>query len=237
MVAIVLVGGEVLAAGETGIGWLNTAFALGAFASMILAARIRVGREFSWLIACTFLFILATVTLAFARGLLPALVAVLMGGLFTVMAEIAAVTHLQRLAIDQLAARVFGLYDTLAVGALTVCAGLAGSVSAVIGVRQGLLAICALVAFASLWLVRSGFRAGSSERVRWPSRAMVQWLPHARSHLPGGAPGHVACRGPAGLGTHGSYGWWVRSEIGRWRCVTVKGQVTHGLEITMPESH
>lgn len=71
--------------------------------------------------------------------LLVAIVAVLLAGMFTVIAKIAAVTELQRLASDAAAARIFGLYDTLAVGVIAVMTAMAGWLSDVVGVSAGWL--------------------------------------------------------------------------------------------------
>lgn len=218
VVAIVLVGDEVLDAGAPGIGWLNSAFATGAVVSMALAARIRTGREYPWLITFTYLFVLTTVALALSRGLVSALVSVLLAGLFTVIAEITAVTHLQRLAADQMAARVFGLYDTLAVGALTVSAGVAGSLSERFGVQPALLVACALAGLAATWFVRGGMTAGGASGARLRPRDAAGWLPRAPVPLRAGPGRRLVWRGPAGLRMPGPRAWRVPRPAGgqRW---------------------
>lgn len=142
-VAIVLIGGSLLVGAE-GIGWLNAAFAVGAFLSMALAANLRADHGVRRVLMFTGGFIVSGLALVLARSLPMAVVAVLFAGLFTVIAEVAAVTGIQRVVADETAARVFGLYDTLAVGAIGVGTVLAGWISDEVGVRFGLLLACAV---------------------------------------------------------------------------------------------
>ena len=140
VVALVLLGERAFRAGEQGIGWLNAAFAVGAFTSIAVAPRFGSGgREPRMLLIATVLFAATAVGAALAPGLGVAVVFILCAGLLTLVAEIVAVTLIQRLTPDAVTARVLGIYDTLAVAAIAVASGLAGVLSEAIGVRVALL--------------------------------------------------------------------------------------------------
>ncbi len=167
VVALVLVGETALVAGQSGIGWLNAAFAAGAFTSMVIAPRLASTRNFRWLIATLVLFAGWGVVLSLARTLSVAAIAVFFAGLFTVVAEIIAVTAIQRVTPNALASRVFGVYDTCAIFAIAVCTGLAGWLSEMLGVRTALFgaaAATAAVALISAVVVR-GYGAGTQAAV------------------------------------------------------------------------
>lgn len=141
-VAIVLVGGSLLGTVNEGVGWLQTAFAVGAFLSMALAANLRADHGVPRVLIFVAGFVVSGVALVLSRSLPIAVLAVLFAGMFTVIAEVAAVTGIQRAVADETAARVFGLYDTLAVGAIGVGTLISGWLSELVGVRMGLFIAC-----------------------------------------------------------------------------------------------
>lgn len=141
-VAVVLVGGNLLEQENEGIGWLQAAFAVGAFLSMALSANLRADHGVRRVLLFVGGFVLSGLALVVSRSLPIAVLAVLFAGLFTVIAEVAAVTGIQRVVADETAARVFGLYDTLAVGAIGLGTVVAGWLSEMVGVRAGLLIAC-----------------------------------------------------------------------------------------------
>ena len=61
---------------------------------------------------------------------------------------------MQRLASDAAAARIFGLYDTLAVGVLAVMTAMAGWLSDVVGVSAGLALVATVIATLSALVAR-----------------------------------------------------------------------------------
>ncbi len=117
VVAIVLLGDRTFDGGDRGVGLLNAAFALGAVASMLVTPRLAgAGREPRVLVVTLSLFVAAAAGAALAPDLVVAVPLVLLAGMFTLIVEIVAVTLIQRLTPEAVTARVFGLYDTLAVG-------------------------------------------------------------------------------------------------------------------------
>jgi MFS family permease len=168
VVALVLIGERVLGTGETGIGWLNAMFAVGAFASMLVAPRLAARHSFRWLTVTLVLFVGCGVALAVAPTLAFAAVEVFFAGLFTVVAEIIAVTSIQRTTPNAVASRVFGLYDTLAILAIAVTTGLAGLLSEIWGVRPALFAAATITGV----LVVVVAVAARSGRIRGPVTAV-----------------------------------------------------------------
>jgi MFS family permease len=143
VVAIVLLGERTFDAGERGIGWLNTAFAVGAFASMLVTPRLAgAGREPRVLVVSLSLFVAAAAGAALAPRLVIAIPLVFLAGMLTLIAEIVAVTLIQRLTPGSVTARVFGIYDTLAVGAIALGSALAGGLSDAMGITGALLLAC-----------------------------------------------------------------------------------------------
>jgi MFS family permease len=143
VVALVLLGQRTFDAGDRGVGWLNAAFAVGAFASMLVTPRLAgAGREPRVLVVSLSLFVACAAGAALAPGLVVAIPMVFLAGLLTLIAEIVAVTLIQRLTPESVTARVFGIYDTLAVGAIALGSALAGGLSDAMGITGALVLAC-----------------------------------------------------------------------------------------------
>ncbi len=143
VVALVLLGQRTFDAGDRGVGWLNAAFAVGAFASMLVTPRLAgAGREPRVLVVSLLLFVACAAGAALAPGLVVAIPMVFLAGMLTLIAEIVAVTLIQRLTPESVTARVFGIYDTLAVGAIALGSALAGGLSDAMGITGALVLAC-----------------------------------------------------------------------------------------------
>lgn len=220
VVALVLMGERALAAGETGIGWLNAMFAVGAFTSMLIAPRLAARHAFRWLIVTLSLFVGWGMVLALAPSLSFAAVAVFFAGLFTVVAEIIAVTSIQRNTPNAVASRVFGVYDTLAILAISLTSGLAGWLSELWGVRQALLAAAAVTGVLTVLGALTALGAGRAG-ARGPA-AIVGLLP------PVGIVREVS-QLPASR-----FYWYTRFGLGRALVVRFRGSgVSHGRWLTV----
>ncbi len=147
VVALVLVGTDALGMAEAGIGVLTTAFAVGALASFAVNQRLAdPGREVAVLVIGMLGFAAVTAGVALA-GSLPVVTAlVALAGLLTLVVEVVAVTLIQRSAPQGVAARVFGLYDTVAVALIALGSALAGVLSDTVGLADGMLAVASLTA-------------------------------------------------------------------------------------------
>ena len=144
VVAIVLLA-DAAPDGDSPLGLLNATLTVGALASMLLVNRFTGGDRTSAVLVVTLLGFCATLIVLGAVGATAfgvALVAV--AGGTTLVAEVAAVTLLQRGSDSGTLARVFGIYDQLNVGAIALGSLLAGPLSAVAGPRGGLVAVAGL---------------------------------------------------------------------------------------------
>ena len=144
VVAIVLLA-DAAPEGDSPLGLLNATLTAGALASMLVVNRCARGDRTSAVLVVTLLGFCATLVALGAVGasaLGVALVAV--AGGTTLVAEVAAVTLLQRGTDSGTLARVFGIYDQLNVGAIALGSLLAGPLSAVAGPRGGLVAVAGL---------------------------------------------------------------------------------------------
>lgn len=147
VVTLVLVADQTYAAWEHGVGLLNTAFAVGAFASLLTTPRLAaLGRDPHVMVIGLLLFASCASALALAPEVGIAVTVVFFAGLSTLVVEIVAVTSIQRTAEESLTARVFGVYDTLAVGAVAVGSALAGILSEGLGLGVSLVAVCVVTA-------------------------------------------------------------------------------------------
>lgn len=147
VVALVLVGTDALGMAEAGIGVLTTAFALGALASFAVNQRLAdPGREVAVLVVGMLGFAAVTASLALPGSLPVVTVLLALAGLLTLVVEVVAVTLIQRGAPQEVAARVFGLYDTIAVALIAFGSALAGVLSDTVGLADGLLAVASLTA-------------------------------------------------------------------------------------------
>lgn len=148
VVAMVVLAEQVLG-GEESIGWLNTGLSVGALGAMVVVNRVSgTGRPAPVLFVVMALFALSS-ALVGVSGWLPLTVAlVTVAGASTLIAEVMAVTLLQRSAGDDLVARVFGVYDQLNVGAIAVGSLIAGPLAEVLGPQLAIVtvAICCLLA-------------------------------------------------------------------------------------------
>ncbi len=131
------------------LGWLNTALTLGAVAAMTVVARLTTAGRVRRTLHVSLVLFASCVLLVGVAGPGPvALVLVLGCGATTLVAEVAAVTLLQRAVADQVLARLFGVYDQLNVGAIAVGSALAAPVAGWLGpgAAMGGLALVCVVA-------------------------------------------------------------------------------------------
>ncbi len=144
VVAIVLLA-DAAPGGDGPLGLLNAALTAGALASMLVVNRFIRGDRTSAVLVVTLLGFCATLVVLGAVGATAFGVAVVaVAGGTTLVAEVAAVTLLQRGTDSGTLARVFGIYDQLNVGAIALGSLLAGPLSAVAGPRGGLVAVAGL---------------------------------------------------------------------------------------------
>lgn len=136
----------VLLAGGSG-GVLPGALTVGALVAVVAAGRLARGFSTPRLLTSGLLvFVLALVGAGLATGaagveLRIAVPLVGLAGAATLVAEIAAVTLLQRDSDPAVLARVFGVYDQLNVGAIAVGSGLAGPLAQVLGAGPALVGV------------------------------------------------------------------------------------------------
>lgn len=144
VVALVLLVAQAGLAQER-LGWLNTALAAGALASMTVVNRLTRGARVEPALAVTLTgFCVCVVALGVVGpGLLGVVLVVLAGG-STLVAEVAAVTMLQRATEQGTLARVFGVYDQLNVGAIALGSLVAGPLAALLGAGRAGVVVGAL---------------------------------------------------------------------------------------------
>jgi hypothetical protein len=169
VVAIVLLA-DAAPAGGSPLGLLNATLTAGALASMLVVNRFTRGDRTATVLVVTLLGYCATLVVIGAVGataLGVALVAV--AGGTTLVAEVAAVTLLQRGTDSATLARVFGIYDQLNVGAIALGSLLAGPLSAVAGPRGGLVAVAGVGIVLTLPVLVGQRLRRVLEHLTWPT--------------------------------------------------------------------
>ena len=177
VVAIVLLA-DAAPEGDSPLGLLNATLTAGALASMLVVNRCARGDRTSAVLVVTLLGFCATLIALGAVGASAlGVVLVAVAGGTTLVAEVAAVTLLQRGTDSGTLARVFGIYDQLNVGAIALGSLLAGPLSAVAGPRGGLVAVAGLGIVLTLPVLAGqlrrrapGFSAGPATSGSWGSR-------------------------------------------------------------------
>ena len=113
--------------GQQAIGWLNVGMSGGALAAMAVVNRLASRRRPARVLLAVMTWFTVCTALVGLTGVLPlTVVSVTVAGAATLIAEVMAVTLLQRAAPQHLVARVFGVCDQLNIGAIAVGSLLAG---------------------------------------------------------------------------------------------------------------
>jgi MFS family permease len=144
VVAVVLLATDGLG-GDRALGWLNTGLTVGAVGAMAVTNRAAGHRDLGTVLVLLVTgFAGAVVLLALPLPLAVAVALAVVAGACTLVAEIGAVTVIQRAAPPAVTARVFGVYDQLNVGAIAVGSAVAGPLAGLLGPR-GSVAVTGLV--------------------------------------------------------------------------------------------
>lgn len=179
---IVLVALDQLALGESGVGFLNAAWAVGGIAGMVVAlGLLHRGTLAIGLTLGASLIGLPLLALAAADTLATALAALLVLGVGYALVEIAGETLMQRLASDAILARVFGVLEGSYTAAAGIGAALAPVLVALAGIEGALLVIGAALPLLALarWRALARYEAGAAipERAFALLRALPMFAP------------------------------------------------------------
>lgn len=170
VVAIVLLAAGGLG-GNRALGWLNTGLSLGAAGAMAVTNRAAGHRDPGTVLGLLLLGFAGVVVLLALPVPLPVAVAlVVVAGACTLVAEVGAVTVIQRAAPAAVTARVFGVYDQLNVGAIAVGSAVAGPLALLLGARGSVAVTGLVVAVAGVAAARR-LRVAETARatdVAWP---------------------------------------------------------------------
>ena len=141
VVALVLLAERGLG-GSDAVGPLNAGLSGGALAAMAAVNRLASHRRPALvLFAVMAVFAVAIALLGLSGSLPPAVAFVTVAGAATLIAEVIAVTLLQRAAPDDVVARVFGVYDQLNVGAIAVGSLIAGPLADRLGAGTAIVTV------------------------------------------------------------------------------------------------
>jgi MFS family permease len=171
-VLLVVVALRFVGAGNSGVGWLNSAFGvgglLGALVVAALAGRKRLAGDFGvgvllWGLPLALMAAWASLGLAFALFVVI--------GIGNTLVDVSGITLMQRTATEDVLARVFGVLESLALVTLAVGAAVAPALVAALGIRASLIAVGSAlpVAVLLLWPKLRAIDAGA----RVPEEALA----------------------------------------------------------------
>lgn len=142
LVFTVLLAEGPLNMGSEGVGWLSTAVGVGGTAAAIITGRVASSRRSDIvLLASVALMGLPFVALAGTKVVFLALLLMGMVGVGNIIFDVVAMTILQRVVPEHLLARVLGILDALAVGAMLVGSVLAPLLVRLFGLNAALLVV------------------------------------------------------------------------------------------------
>ena len=184
VVAIVLLA-DAAPDGAGSLGLLNATLAGGALASMLVVNRFTRGDRTSVVLVVTLAGFCGTLVVLGAVGsTVLGVVLVAVAGGTTLVAEVAAVTLLQRATDRGTLARVFGIYDQLNVGAIALGSLLAGPLSSVMGPRGGLVTVALAGAVLTLPMLVGWLRRGALGFSPWPTTSSSSPPSTSRADVP-----------------------------------------------------
>lgn len=151
LVALLLVATELMAVGAEGFGFLNAAVGAGAFTVVLVSNRFAAShapaKVLAWAVLASSVpfAVLAVITsLPVGLGL------VFVAGAGGLLASVVGVTILQRVLDERVLARVFGILDTIVIGAILAGSAVVPPLVNLVGLRWTLVIGCALVPAVSL---------------------------------------------------------------------------------------
>jgi len=155
VVAMVLLAESALGGART-VGWLNAGLSIGALAAMAVVNRLAAHSRPAPLLLAVMMVFAAAAGFAGVSPWVPLTVLlVAVAGAATLIAEVMSVTLLQRAAPDDQAARVFGVYDQLNVGAIALGSLLAGPLAEQLGADRAIVLVALCCGLASVLATRS----------------------------------------------------------------------------------
>ena len=145
MVLIVVVALDLLGAGETGVGYLNSAIGAGGLAGGAIALAASARRLAVPFAIGILLWGIPIVLVGVFANTAAAIVLLVVVGIGNSLVDVAAFTLLQRAVPDEVLGRVFGVLEGLALTAVAVGSLVAGPLAEAIGIRWTLVAFGALL--------------------------------------------------------------------------------------------
>ena len=178
--------------GQQAVGWLNAGLSGGALAAMAVVNRLASHRRPALVLSAIMAaFALSTALIGLSGALPPAVVFVTLAGAATLIAEVIAVTLVQRAAPNEVVARVFGVYDQLNVGAIAVGSLLAGPLSDRLGPGRAIVVV-AIGSLAASTIATGRMRRQAGRSPRHASAAILRAVT-AVGHLYIAPPRAVSC--------------------------------------------
>jgi MFS family permease len=183
VVAMVLLAEEVLG-GRHAVGWLNAGMSAGALSAMAVVNRLASQRRPGpVLFAVMATFAVSAVLIGLSDGLPLTVALVVVAGAATLVAEVIAVTLLQRAAPHNVVARVFGVYDQLNIGAIAAGSMLTGPLTDRLGAATALVVVavgCLAASSVVTWRMRGRGSRAARHRVAVVALHTAPGARHAR---------------------------------------------------------
>jgi hypothetical protein len=185
-VLFVVVAIQVLGRGQVWVGYLNTAYGVGAVAAGLLTAHLlgrRLGRA---LLTSLLALSLGLILAGFTSAVGPVVTLIVVAGGGRAVLAVSANTLLQRVVPAQLVGRVFGIVEGLSMAGLAAGSLLTPLLVGLGGARLALIAVGALLPVTAVCGLRTLRRVDQGRPVPVTEVALLRSLPHF-ADLPGPA--------------------------------------------------
>jgi MFS family permease len=177
-VLIVVAAIRLLGIGESGVGYLNSAFGVGGLVGVgvtfVLVARQRLGSDFA---VGMMLWGIPLIILGVWPRTAVALIAITLIGIGDVLVEVAAPTLLQRAVPDEVLGRVFGALESVLIGMMGLGAIVAPALVSGLGTRGALIATGALLPVLAVLFWRPLAAIDAESRIPVHEIALLRRIP------------------------------------------------------------
>lgn len=194
-VFIVIVALQLLDLGEGGVGYLNAAMGIGAFAGAVAALSLTGAKRLSpAFLAGIVLIGLALIGMGLFDTVAVAIVALALMGIGSSLVDVAGLTLVQRAVPDDVLARVFGVIQMLFLASMGIGAALVPALISLLGLETALVASGAFLPLLVLLLGAAVAKIDASAAAPEASELRILASVPIFAPLPGGSLEHLATR-------------------------------------------
>jgi MFS family permease len=194
-VFIVVIAIQLLDLGDAGVGYLNAAIGIGAFAGAVGALSLTGARRLSpAFLAGIVLIGIPLIAIGISQNVVVAVIALALMGIGSSLVDVAGLTLVQRAVPDDVLARVFGVIQMLWLASMGIGAAIVPALISWLGVETALIATGAFLPLLVLILGSTVAKIDAAATAPEASELRVLASVPIFAPLPGGSLEHLAAR-------------------------------------------